>query len=238
VLEPADLIKLLDYSGDGQVSFEEIVEGAVRMDEELKPSDYAMLGFWMKSLLNRTSHLEKRLEILCSQISFIRARVKGSLDALKLLASSAHDSQLRSRAMNILRTQGLQLPPELEKPPPPKLGLQSAKAAKDEFEIFTRRFLGDSPDVKAIKRAQARRNRSTSPDEASTNEPLRTLALFKNTMPPAPSTIPPDPRRPTIPEKERWATDRYALVKTHHENPRLKALKREIAGFPLSGTNS
>lgn len=228
VLDAESLIRLLDKTGDGQVSFEELVEGAVRMDEELKPSDYAMLGFWMKSLLNRTQHLEERLEILCSQISFIRARVTGSFAALKHLATSAKDSQLRNRALHVIRTQGLQLPPELEKPKPKPKGLAYSKAPREEFEIFTRRFLGDSPDVNAINRLKARRTRSTSPDESSSAEPLRTLALFKNTMPPAPAVE--DPRRPTIPEQERWATDRYGLVKIHHENPRLKALKQEIAG--------
>merc|ERR1719263_177616 len=45
VLGAGDLVRLLDYSGDGQVSYEELVNGIVRMDDELTGRDYAMLAF-------------------------------------------------------------------------------------------------------------------------------------------------------------------------------------------------
>jgi hypothetical protein len=222
-LGAGDLVRLLDYSGNGQVSYEELVNGIVKMDEELCQRDYIMLGFWTKSLLARTTHLEERLEKLCAQISFIRKRLNGAFESLQFLIRSAKDSQLRTRAIQIIRTSGPAVPLSLEKKKVEKKGMPWGKEPKEQVVDHMSRFLGGAP----IKKP-----RTDSPDQTSSPEPritkpqpVRAPYLFRNTMAPAPQ-----PRSVAVSQAQRdmgrWAEDRYGLVETHHENPNLRALKR------------
>jgi len=144
VVDAESLVRLLDYSGNGAVSYDELIEGAIKMDEDITKRDYAMMGFWVKNLLLRTSHLEERLAILCDKISLIRKRLGGSFASLRHMIQTAKDSQVRQRAIHILRTSGPALPPTLEKKTVSKVTLARMEP-KYELEGFTRRLLGEAP---------------------------------------------------------------------------------------------
>jgi len=194
VLDAVSLVRLLDHSGNGEVSYEELIEGVVKMDAEITKRDYAMMAFWVKNLLQRTSHLEDRLAKLCDTISFIRKRLGGSFGALNHMVRTAKDSQLRQRSIHALRTQGPALPPPIEKKIIVKPTLH--RNAHLELQNSLGRFLGEPPKPKRIH----------SPDM---DEAPRTTALFRNTMGDAPPALNVGLRRAKR-EEARWA-DRYAI---------------------------
>jgi len=215
VSDAPSLVRLLDYSGDGQVSYDELVEGIVKMDEDITKRDYAMMGFWVKNLLNRCIHLEERLGRLCDNVSFIRKRLAGSFDSLNHMIRTSKDTQLRQRSIKILRTSGPALPPSLEKKiiVKPTLGRRDPK---DELVTFTSRFLGEPPKPK----------RAGSPGL----EENRQIALFHNTMQEAPPHMDIALRRAKRAEMA-WA-DKYAISKDlgigNPESQHLRVLKRTL----------
>lgn len=224
VNDAESLVRLLDYNGNGLVSYDELVEGVVRMDEEITKRDYAMMGFWVKNLLERTRHLEERLTKICEEISYIRSRLARSFASLNHMIMTSKDSQLRQRSIHILRTSGPALPPTLDKTVIVKPTL-AGRDAKVELQAFTSRFLGRPPKPK----------RSGSPGLES--EPPRQVALFNNTLQDAPPPYEVGLRRARR-RDEAWA-DRYAISTDFRdpadqgrlgrlknpENPNLRALK-------------
>lgn len=216
VVSAPELICLLDHNGNGEVSYEELVSGVVRMEENITKRDFAMIGFWLKNLLMRTEHLESRLGKLCDEISFIRQRLSGSFGSLNHMIRTAEDSQLRQRALHTIRTTGHFLPPPLYKPVivKPTIAKQDQGA---EFMSFTSRFLGQAPEP--------RRPRPGSPGAAATENAPRTTALFRNTMGPAPPRV--DVGRRLAKEAELNWKDQYAMADVR-QNPKFGALKRLI----------
>jgi hypothetical protein len=216
VLDAESLVQLLDYSGDGLVSYDELIEGVVKMDEDITARDYAMMGFWVKNLLHRCTHLEERLGILCDQMSFIRKRLTGSIKSLNHMIRTSKDTQLRGQAIKNLRTSGPPLPPSLDKKVIKKPTLHQ-NSPRTEMVAWAGRFLGEAPKPK----------RAGSPGL----EAPRVLSLFNNTMGQAP------PRSEVARERARRAemawSDKYAISigdirKVSPESGHLHALKRAL----------
>lgn len=215
VTDAESLVCLLDYSGDGYVSYDELVEGIVAMDEHTTTRDFVMMGFWVKNLLNRTNHLEERLTKLCNQISFIRKRLSGSFGALNHMIRTAKDTQMRQRALAHLKTSGPGLPPALNRAVVVKPTLPKTEP-KVMLQSFASRMLGKPPKPK----------RAGSP--GLEDEAPRTTSLFHNTMQPAPPRLAVG-RSLAQQEELKWQ-DKYALPdhfnpRRNNENPNLRALK-------------
>jgi voltage-gated sodium channel len=211
VLDAASLVSLLDYSGDGLVSYEELVAGIVKMDELTTKRDFVMLGFWVKNLLNRTNHLEERLTKLCDQISFIRKRLGGSFGSLNHMIRTAKDTQIRQKAIHMLKTSGPALPPPLERTVIVKPTLPRTEP-KVVIQSFASRLLGEPPK----------------PKKAHDNDD-RQIALFRNTMQPAPPRV--AVGRRLAQQAEMKFQDKYAVGKdfrVNPENPNLTGLKRML----------
>lgn len=214
VTDAHGLVCLLDYNGNGLVSYDELVGGIVKMDDHVTTRDLTMLGFWVKNLLNRTNHLEERLGKLCDQMSFIRNRLNGTFGSLNHMIRTAKDTQMRQRAIRLMKTSGPALPPSLE-----RKQIETRMVPKTEpskmLEGFAGRWLGEVPKPK----------RAGSPGL----EDNRSISLFRNTMQPAPPRLKVG-RHQAQQAEVRWA-DRYAIgmdFRASPENPNLKALKREL----------
>lgn len=167
VMDAESLVRLLDYNGNGLVSYEELVDGVVKMDEEITKRDYSMMGFWVHNLLMRTNHLEERLQLIVEKVSFVSKRLTGSFGALNHMMRTAKDTQCRQKAIHILRTSGPALPPSLDKIKVKKHTLDG-RDPKVELVAFASRLLGQPPKPK----------RSGSPSLLDDGR----LALFHNTM--------------------------------------------------------
>jgi len=219
VTDAQSLVCLLDYSGDGYVSYDELVQGIVAMDEHVTKRDFVMLGFWVKNLLHRTSHLEERLSKMCDQISYIRKRLSGSFGALNNMIRTSKETQMRQRALAHLKTAGPGLPPLLNKVVIAKPTLPKTEP-KMMLQSFASRMLGKPPKPK----------RAGSP--GLEDETPRTTSLFHNTMQPAPPRLAVG-KRLAQQEELKWH-DKYAVpdgcsevfdFRRNNENPNLTALK-------------
>jgi len=214
VKDAASLVCLLDFSGNGLVSYDELVEGIVKMDEKTTQRDFVMLGFWVKNLLNRTNHLEERLSKLCDQISFIRKRLSGSFGSLNHMIRTSKDTQMRQRAIHLLKTSGPELPPELEKKVVIRPTLPKTEPKK-MLQGFASNLLGNPPKPK----------REGSPGA----EVPRSTSLFRNTLQPAPPRVAVG-RRMALAAESKWV-DQYGIgsdFRVSPENPNLTALKRTL----------
>lgn len=218
VTDAESIVRLLDYTGSGTVSYEELVDGIVKMDEDITKRDYAMMGFWVKNLLERTKFLEERLEILCQEISFIRKRLGGSFQALNHMIRNAKDTQMRQIAIHTLRTSGPPLPPVLEKVVVKKQGL-AMRSDKEELVAFAGRLLGGPP----------RGKRAGSPDVHQ--EPPARITLFNNTMQPAPPRMAVAQRRAARNERawaDKYEVDRSVIGLADPQSENMKSLKAKI----------
>mmetsp|Transcript_21634 Transcript_21634/g.37959 ORF Transcript_21634/g.37959 Transcript_21634/m.37959 type:complete len:584 (+) Transcript_21634:135-1886(+) len=187
VLEPENLVRLLDFDGSGTVSFDELVEGVIKMDEEISSRDYQFMAFWLWNLLMRTKQLEERLDKLVDQISDIRYRLKMSFGKLDWMIRTQGASSLRRRALHIIRTSGPSLPPSLHKK---RKNLGPDYAVQDqatEFMAFARRFFQKSDASRSKSEGQRMPRRSQFGDEYDyKREALRAAAGSREIMPPAP----------------------------------------------------
>lgn len=187
VLDPDSLVRLLDYDGSGTVSFEELVDGIVKMDEEINSRDYQFMAFWLWNLLMRTKSLEERLDKLVDQISDIRYRLKMSFGKLDHMIRTQGASSLRRRALHIIRTSGPSLPPSLykkKKDTGPKYHVQDQAT---EFIAFANRFFQRS-DASGFKRqGRLTLNVQDQQNEIHRREQaLRVTASSREVLPPAP----------------------------------------------------
>jgi len=218
VTDAESIVRLLDYTGSGTVSYEELVDGIVKMDEDITKRDYAMMGFWVKNLLERTRFLEERLERLCGAISFIRKRLEGAFAALNHMIRNAKDTQMRQKAIKSLRTSGPPIAPILDKTVAKAKGLHMP-SDKDELVAFAGRLLGGPP----------KRKRAGSPDVHE--EPPARLTLFNNTMQPAPPRMAVAQRRAARAEvawADKYQVDRSVIGLADPQSSTLRTLKAAI----------
>jgi len=140
------LIRLLDKSGDGSVSFSEMVEGFAEMGEDLRPRDFAKLSLRVRNLLMRAGLLEEKVQELSRQLALLRRKLEGAFGAVEHFRNTKNSTELRRKALEAARNSLPSDPPlPTEMQPAPKTAV-SAMSEMEQFKIFTSRFLGKVPD--------------------------------------------------------------------------------------------
>lgn len=145
VTNAENLIRMFDRNGDKNVSYAELVEGAVIMDEEINHRDYVKLALWLQNLMNRVQNLEERLDRLVGTMRLIRIKLQAAFEALSRTMQTADETIMRQRALKTIRDQKLPEPMKLKDPSAfvPR-SMESIRSETDEFLSFARRFLGDA----------------------------------------------------------------------------------------------
>lgn len=189
VTNAENLIRMFDRDGDKFISYAELVEGAVVMDEEINHRDYVKLALWLQNLMNRVNELEARLDRLVGVVKLQRIKLQAAFEALSRTMHTADETILRQRALKTIREQK---PPEPLEMASPQMFVprtqESIRNETDEFLAFARRFLGDAipqlPDDAGLPGAVP----PLEPKQAWAADGLRGTARASGhgSMPPAP----------------------------------------------------
>lgn len=148
ISDPDGLIQLMDKSGDGLVSYEELRDTVVDMDSPIKPKDFTKLALRVWNLLQRAELLEQRLENIAAHVNLVCSTLKGAFHWVQHYLDTREETELQRNAKKLLR-EGM---PAL--PPPPMKHIIDPNAEKqikdslttgEEFIAFSVRMLSLPP---------------------------------------------------------------------------------------------
>jgi hypothetical protein len=163
-LDAESLILLFDKDGNGYVDYKEVVEGLALMSLDVQPSDIAMLGIWVWSLLMKTKSLTERLAKVQVEMNKLVTTLQGGFVAVDRFLKTKDSSEIRRKALKMIRDAGPETLPMLigTVQEPERLPMSDLAG---EFINFARRFLGESPQVSSMAGRRLRNAASSSGDE-------------------------------------------------------------------------
>jgi len=113
------LVQMLDTSGDGLISYEELADGIVAMDEELGVKDWVKLSMRAWALLQKAEYLNKRLQYLSKKLIDVTTRLRGAFESVDTWNSYKETSDMVRKAKAYVRSgpapQPLQLSADLRR---------------------------------------------------------------------------------------------------------------------------
>lgn len=138
------LVAMLDFDGNGTVSYEELLEGVVKLDDDIAQKDYTLLAMRLNNLMMRAATLDRQLHDVSQNVHRVRMKMEGALQALHQFLKTANATTVFQRARKQLREA------RPYEPPPPMQPIKKAKtgttipvkSAGEEFMAFTKRMFG------------------------------------------------------------------------------------------------
>eukprot|EP00929_Paragymnodinium_shiwhaense_P002057 TRINITY_DN102255_c0_g1_i1.p1 TRINITY_DN102255_c0_g1~~TRINITY_DN102255_c0_g1_i1.p1 ORF type:complete len:713 (-),score=147.40 TRINITY_DN102255_c0_g1_i1:34-2061(-) len=146
VTDGFSLVRMLDKSGDGLISYEELQNGITEMDEELVSKDYVKLSMRLWSLLKRAELLGERLEYIRQQLEEATRKIRGAILAVEKWNNHKETSEMIRHAKDFLRQQLPEPPLKLSADLRAKLDGPKEEDRGDEVSVmlsFADRYLGD-----------------------------------------------------------------------------------------------
>jgi len=138
----ANLIRLFDRDGSGNVSCVEIMDGMVHMDEDVKNKDYIRLAMWASNCLQRSIKLGDRVEALSGKVSELRSILEKAMAATEYYQTTKDSTELRFRAITTLRSSPPGAAPKLKGWKPPKPPKRPPEDEAHMFMGFVQRSVG------------------------------------------------------------------------------------------------
>jgi len=139
------MVRLFDRDGTGKVTKEELIEGFIRMDDDITTKDYVRLSMWAKSCLMRTKRLGDRVGLLSDKCHTLRVTLEKAIEAMEYFKETREATNLRFNAIQAIRKAPPGEAPKLRgwKPPPePKYPSEDEAAM---FLGFATRLIGVGP---------------------------------------------------------------------------------------------
>mmetsp|Transcript_15212 Transcript_15212/g.31890 ORF Transcript_15212/g.31890 Transcript_15212/m.31890 type:complete len:616 (-) Transcript_15212:150-1997(-) len=162
VLNAEGILRLFDRSGDGLVSYDELIDGIVSMGDDIQPRDFIKLAIWAWNLVVRAQRLEERLALLVEMTSQLRDKLQGAFESCEQYLRTRTETELRRKALKMIKDSGPSKPP----PPEAVMGSRRPKEVKEDddvdqaaiFMTLARRFLGEAvnpPSPERLKKLKA-----------------------------------------------------------------------------------
>jgi len=138
----ARFIRAFDKLGNKRVTNEEIVEGLIRMDEDIKTKDYVRLNLWARNCLLRASRLGDRVGSLSVKCHDLRVSLEKAIEAMEYFQGTKEMSELRFRAIQAIRSAPPGEAPKLAGWKPPKEPKYPPEDEATRFTNFASAVLG------------------------------------------------------------------------------------------------
>jgi len=211
-----ELIKALDRRGDGSVSYQELVKGAVRLQRKPSERDYVRLFIQVQCLEGRVRQQEKRLDNLCATIrrlsQGLRAAFRGMDLVLRRQQKAENSETEKALILRGMSDSGFPAGPE------PEVGTDGLSGEARRYVHFMRRFLDEADED---KRKDERRKKLW--DDAMKQVPRAIICTPDHSA---------EVREVATVEARDAAYDPYSLVglrPPYREAPRFRELRLTLA---------
>lgn len=136
-LDGTAFVRLFDRDGSGTVSMEEMIDGLVALDEEIKPKDYVKLAMWAENLLMRTKNLAGNVEVLSGRVAELRLTLEKAFEAMDYFKHNKDVTGLRHHAITQIRDAPASEIPKLREWKPPEV----PKFPPEDQALVLRQFM-------------------------------------------------------------------------------------------------
>jgi len=225
VLNGADLIKVMDTSGDGLVSYTEFRDTMVSLDDDVTPNDYIRLTLRTHSTALKSGRIQRKMTESKREIIVIRELLAAAFYEIEdfFLSGKRADVELEKKTLAYIRSAPPALPPTVQSQSKDWAREQRAireteemdKSARVKFMQMIKTLLPPTEHKEPSKRttpataeeartARLAKRRSKSapnspPKPPPQVEPPKPPTTLPTSAEPAPPAIPPTPSSPSMP---------------------------------------
>merc|ERR1712232_683012 len=93
----------LDISGDGRISFEELVDGLVALEDCVKPKDFLRMHMWLDSTSRRVKILEQKMMMCHTLVKEVHTQFLAAIDALLIWNANRDHKLLLKEASKLIK---------------------------------------------------------------------------------------------------------------------------------------